>query len=364
VLISVIALGSFLVGNAQEVLSKQGISTGFAFLDSDAGFEIGEHVIAFQSTDTFLRAYGVAVLNTLKVSVISIVFATLIGVIVGMGRLSSNLLWRKFASLYVEVFRNTPQLVQLIFWYALITKLPHPRQAFSFGDVAFLSNRGLSMPWLSDALAPWLLLAALMASCLLLWTSLRLVDRRRKKTGRKQPIALVLGLCVAALPLMLAIVLGPSFEITVPALKGFNYQGGTTVSPEFLALLLGLSLYIAAFIAAIVRSGIQSVSAGQVEAAQTVGLRPFNIYRRIVFPQALRVMVPPAAGQYVSVVKNSSLGVAIGYPELFSVNNTIVTLSGHTVEAIAIMMSSYLAISFSIAILMNLYNHKVQLKER
>jgi len=364
VLIGVIALGSFLIGNAQEALSKQGISTGFAFLGDDAGFEIGERSIAFQSTDSFARAYGVAVLNTFKVSVASIVLATLIGTIVGLGRLSSNWLWRKFASLYVEIFRNTPQLVQLIFWYTVITKLPHPRQAISLGDVAFLSNRGFSIPWLTNDLAFWLLLAAVLASGVLMWTMLRLVDRRRKQSGQKQPVAFVLTLMVAAVPLVLAMLLGPSYEITVPALKGFNYQGGTTVSPEFLALLLGLSLYIGAFIAEIVRSGIQSVSAGQIEAAQTVGLRPFNIYRRVVFPQALRVMVPPAAGQYVSIVKNSSLGVAIGYPELFSVNNTIVTLSGHTVEAIAIMMSIYLAISFSIAILMNLYNHKVQIKER
>jgi general L-amino acid transport system permease protein len=364
VLIGVIALGSFLVGNAQEALGKQGISTGFGFLGSDAGFEIGEQLIAFQSTDSFLRAYGVAVLNTLKVSVVSVVLATLIGIIVGVGRLSSNLLWRKFASIYVEVFRNTPQLVQLIFWYALITKLPHPRQAFSLGDIAFLSNRGLSIPWLSDAFAPWLLLVAIVASALASCAMLRLVDRRRKRTGQRQPVALMLGMAVAALPVIVAILLGPSYEVTVPALQGFNFRGGTTVSPEFLALLLGLSLYIGAFIAEIVRSGIQSVSAGQIEAAQTVGLRSFNIYRRVVFPQALRVMVPPAAGQYVSIVKNSSLGVAIGYPELFSVNNTIVTLSGHTVEAIAIMMSIYLAISFSIAILMNLYNHKVQIKER
>ena len=364
VLIGVIAIGWFLVGNAQEALSKQGISTGFAFLGDDAGFEIGEHSIAFQSTDSFIRAYGVAVLNTFKVSVASIVFATLIGTIVGLGRLSSNLLWRKFASIYVEVFRNTPQLVQLIFWYTVITKLPHPRQAISLGDVAFLSNRGFSIPWLANDLAAWLLLGAVAASCVLLWPMLGMVDRRRKKSGQKQPVAFVLSLTVAAVPLVLVMLIGPSYEITVPALKGFNYQGGTTVSPEFLALLLGLSLYIGAFIAEIVRSGIESVSAGQIEAAQTVGLRPFNIYRRVVFPQALRVMVPPAAGQYVSIVKNSSLGVAIGYPELFSVNNTIVTLSGHTVEAIAIMMSIYLAISFSIAIFMNLYNHKVQIKER
>ncbi|WP_353146083.1 ABC transporter permease subunit [Pollutimonas bauzanensis] len=364
VLIGVIALGSFLVGNAQDALSKQGISTGFAFLADDAGFEIGERSIAFQSTDSFLKAYGVALLNTLKVSVASIVFATLIGVIVGVGRLSSNLMWRKFASIYVEVFRNTPQLVQLIFWYTIITKLPHPRQAFSFDGLAFLSNRGIVIPWLTNDSVIWMLLAAILASSILLWAILQVIDRRRKKSGQKQPVALMLGLMIAFSPIVLTVLLGPSYEISIPVLRGFNYQGGTTISPEFLALLLGLSLYIGAFIAEIVRSGIESVSAGQIEAAQTVGLGPFNIYRRVVFPQALRVMVPPAAGQYVSIVKNSSLGVAVGYPELFSVNNTIVTLSGHTIEAIAIMMSIYLAISFSIAIIMNLYNHKVQIKER
>jgi len=300
VVAGLLGLGAYLIGNAQHALSKQGISTGFSFLGARAGFEIGEKSIAFSSTDSFLRAYGVAILNTLKVSAASILLATVVGVAVGLGRLSANPLVRKLASIYVEVFRNTPQLIQLVFWYTLIANLPRPREAFSLGGMAFLSNRGLTLPWPGD----------------------------------------------------------------MPVLRGFNFQGGVTLSPEFVALLLGLSLYIAAFIAEIVRSGVQSVGRGQVEAAQAVGLGRADIYRRIVFPQALRVMVPPAAGQYVSIIKNSSLGVAIGYPELFNVNNTIVTLSGHTVEAIAIMMSIYLAISFAIAALMNLYNRCVQIRER
>jgi general L-amino acid transport system permease protein len=302
--IGIIALGAFLVGNAQDALGKQGITTGFTFLTNPAGFEIGEHLIAFDSTDTFLRAYGVALLNTLKVAAASIVLATIIGIVVGVGRLSSNLLARKLASAYVELFRNTPQLVLLIFCYTLLTHLPAPRAAFSVGDVAFLSNRGLALPWIGGA------------------------------------------------------------GITVPALHGFNFVGGTILSPEFLALLMGLSLYIGALIAEIVRSGILSVSRGQVEAAKAIGLGSFDIYRRVIFPQALRGMVPPAAVQYVSIVKNSSLGVAIGYPELFSVNNTIGTLSGQMVEAIAIMMAVYLGISFAIAALMNAYNRMVQIKER
>jgi general L-amino acid transport system permease protein len=299
-----IALGAFLVGNAQDALARQGITTGFAFLANPAGFEIGEHLIAFDSTDTFLRAYGVALLNTLKVAVASIVLATIIGIIVGAGRLSTNLLARKLASAYVEVFRNTPQLVLLIFCYTLLTHLPAPRAAISLGDVAFLSNRGLAMPWFAGE------------------------------------------------------------GVTVPVRHGFNFVGGITMSPEFLALLMGLSLYIGAFIAEIVRSGILSVGRGQVEAAKAIGLGSFDIYRKVIFPQALRGMVPPAAVQYVSIVKNSSLGVAIGYPELFSVTNTVGTLSGQMVEAIAMMMAVYLGISFSIAALMNAYNRTVQIKER
>jgi general L-amino acid transport system permease protein len=302
--VGVIAIGAFLVGNAQHALGKLGITTGFTFLANPAGFEIGERLIAFDSTDTFLRAYGVAVLNTLKVSAASIVLATIIGIVVGVGRLSSNLLARKLASAYVELFRNTPQLVLLIFCYALLTHLPAPRAAISWGDVAFLSNRGLAIPWIAGD------------------------------------------------------------GITMPVLRGFNFVGGTTLSPEFLALLMGLALYIGAFIAEIVRSGILSVSRGQVEAAKAIGLSPFDIYRKVIFPQALRGMVPPAAVQYVSIIKNSSLGVAIGYPELFSVNNTIGTLSGQMVEAIVIMMSIYLCISFVIAALMNAYNRVVQIKER
>jgi general L-amino acid transport system permease protein len=304
VVAGVLALGAFLIHNAQDALGKQGITTGFGFLANPAGFEIGERLIAFDSTDTLLRALGVALLNTLKVAAASIVLATILGVVVGVGRLSSNLLARKLASAYVEVFRNTPQLVLLIFCYTLLTKLPGPRAAISVGDVAFLSNRGLAMPWIGGD------------------------------------------------------------GITVPVLRGFNFTGGTVLSPEFLALMMGLSLYIGAFIAEIVRSGILSVGRGQVEAAKAIGLGPFDIYRRVVFPQALRGMVPPAAVQYVSIVKNSSLGVAIGYPELFSVTNTIGTLSGQVVEAIAIMMATYLGISFVIAALMNAYNRMVQIKER
>jgi general L-amino acid transport system permease protein len=357
----VLVIGGLLIANAQSALSKQGISTGFGFLTQKAGFDIGDKLISFSTNDTFLRAYGVAVLNTAKISVVAMLFATFVGVIVGIGRLSRNPLINKICSAYVEFFRNTPQLVQLIFWYTLITHLPRPRDALTAGGFAFLSNRGLTIPWLEEGGAAFLaavaLLAGLLASGLLsAWSKSRSGKMRFR------------GRYLLAFPFVLSafvfVFAGGSLSVSVPALAGFNFRGGTTLSPEFLALLLGLALYIGAFIAEIVRSGIQSVGRGQIEAARTIGLSPFDTYRKIIFPQALRVMIPPAAVQYVSILKNSSLGVAIGYPELFNINNTIVTLSGHTVEAITIMMSIYLGISFLIAALMNVYNRFVQIPER
>jgi general L-amino acid transport system permease protein len=357
----ILIIGALLISNAQNALSKQGISTGFDFLSQNAGFDIGEKLISFSTDDSFLRAYGVALLNTAKISVASIFFATIVGVIVGTGRLSRNPLINKICSAYVEFFRNTPQLVQLIFWYALITHLPRPRDAFTVGGVAFLSNRGLTIPWLSEGGAVFVAAAAFIVGWLLCSLLSAWIKTRSRQVTFRAGYLVALPFGLAVLAFLLA---GGTLSVSVPELTGFNFRGGTTLSPEFLALLLGLSLYIGAFIAEIVRSGIQSVGRGQIEAARTIGLGPFDTYRKIIFPQALRVMIPPAAVQYVSIVKNSSLGVAIGYPELFNINNTIVTLSGHTVEAIAIMMSIYLAISFVIAILMNVYNRFVQIPER
>lgn len=364
--IGLVLLGAaYLIGNAQDALRSLGISTGFDFLFEPAGFDIGEKPIPFQSTDSFARAYAVALLNTLKVAAISIVLATAIGVTIGIARLSSNILIRGFASFYVELFRNTPQLVQLIFWYAVITQLPPVRQAISAFDTAFLSNRGLVIPWPAEAGIFATVIGALLASGLLTALFVRWTDRRRRMTGRKQPAILPSAVMILiAAPLIAWTAAGAPTGMSVPQLQGFNFRGGMTLSPEFIALLLGLSLYIAAFIAEIVRSGIQSVGRGQIEAARAIGLGQSDIYRKVILPQALRVMVPPTAAQYVSLVKNSSLGVAIGYPELFNINNTIVTLSGHTVEAIGIMMAIYLSISFSIAVLMNLYNRYVQIQER
>jgi general L-amino acid transport system permease protein len=305
----------------------------------------------------------VAVLNTFKVSAVSVIGATVLGVLLGIARLSSNFIIFKFASFYIQLFRNTPQLVQIIFWYTLVIRLPHPKQAWSIYDWVFISNRGLVMAWPADGAAyAWVGLAFVIALGSA-YGAVRWADARRRRTGRALSVLWWNVGLVIGLPLIAWLALGSPTEMDIPTFKGFNFTGGIALSPEFLALLLGLSLYIAAFIAEIVRAGIQAVSRGQVEAARSVGLGRIDLYMKVILPQALRVIVPPTTAQYVSLTKNSSLGVAIGYPELFNVNNTITTLSGNTIECIGIMMAVYLSISFTISVIMNLYNRAVQIKE-
>jgi general L-amino acid transport system permease protein len=363
VIVLVIAAVAYLLGNAQEAMTALGIATGFGFLTEESGVAIGETIIRYESDDSYARAYAAAVLNTLKVSIVSVVLATILGTLLGIARLSPNWLLAKLATLYVEGFRNTPQLVQIVFWYTLVVSMPSARQALTPFEGVYLSNRGLNLAWpAADPVHGWMALAFALG-CVGAWGVARLSRRRRRRTGRPFPVlgwgvALILGL-----PLAAWLAGGAPTAMEVPAMRGFNYRGGLALSSEFLALLLGLSLYIAAFIAEIVRSGIQSVDRAQIEAAKSIGLGKFDIYRKVILPQALRVIVPPATAQYVSLSKNSSLGTLIGYPELFNINNQIVTLSGHTIEAIGIMMAVYLTISFTIAAAMNLYNRAIQIKE-
>ncbi len=361
---AVIALAVYMIGNAQTAMDKRGISTGFGFLTQEAGFAIGESLIAYDSEDSYLRAYAVAIVNTLKVSVISVFGATLLGVLIGIARLSNNWFVSRLSSYYIEIFRNTPQLVQIVFWYTLVTRMPAPKQAWDISETIFLSNRGMVMAWpAAHAAWPWMLLAFVVA-CGGAYGVVQWADRHRRRTGRTVPVLWWnIGL-VIALPTIVWWIGGAPTAIDVPTLQGFNFVGGMALSPEFLALLLGLSLYIAAFIAEIVRSGVQAVDRGQVEAARAVGLGRADLYMKVILPQALRIIIPPATAQYVSLTKNSSLGVAIGYPELFNINNTITTISGNTIECIGIMMAVYLSIAFSIALVMNVYNRAVQIKER
>ena len=354
----------YLFSNAQNAMEKRGISTGFEFLSEESGFAIGESMIPTSPQNTYLRAYGIAILNTLKVSILSIVFATIIGTFVAIGRVSSNWIVSKLAVTYVEIFRNTPQLVQIIFWYTLTVHLPAPRSAFNPIEGVYLCNRGFLIAWPVGDPIYSLMSAGLIIGCLGAYWLNRWANRRLRRTGQFVSVFWYGLSMIIGIPAVIWLVGGAPIAMDMPQFRGFNFVGGKSLSPEFLGLLVGLSLYIASFIAEIVRSGIQSIEHGQIEAAHSLGLRKRFVFSIITLPQALRVIIPPAAAQYVSLIKNSSLGVAIGYPELFNVNNTITTLSGNTMECIGIMMVVYLTISLTIAAIMNWYNKLVQIKER
>lgn len=342
--------------NARDALDARGISTGLGFLSERSGFDISETVIPYGPNDTFLAAFLAGLGNTVFVSVAAIVLATVAGILVGLGRLSSNPLLSRLAAAYVEVFRNTPQLVQIVFWYSLAITLPRVRDALELGGGVFLSNRGLTFPWIADPAAGTMVASALGAAFLASLVLVGLPGRRRWRGT-----ALV-GLWLATLGIV--VISAATAGLERPELRGFNFRGGATLSPEFLALWLGLGLYIAAFMAEIVRAGLRSVDPGQIEAARTLGLPPAKILASVRIPQALRVMVPPAAAQYISLIKNSSLGVAIGYPELFNISNSIATLSGQAIEAVTIMGVLYLLTALAVSALANAYNRVVQVTER
>nr|WP_220805387.1 ABC transporter permease subunit [Achromobacter sp. UMC46] len=354
----------FLVHNTLHNLSMRNIATGFGFLDREAGFAIGESVITYGPADTYGRAIFVGVLNTLRVGLLALVAATLLGVLIGVGRLSKNWLVAKITSVYVEVMRNVPLLLQLFFWYALITEnMPGPRQAHHPLPGVFISNRGLKVPGLEGASLDWVLggLALAIAAILFLghWGA-----KRQEATGRVFPLGRwAIGL-LAGLPIIGWLVSGASLTLDMPELKGFNFTGGLTLTPEFVALFLGLTVYTSAFIAEVVRSGIQAVNNGQWEAAGSLGLPRAKVLRLVVLPQALRVIIPPMTSQYLNLLKNSSLAVAIGYPDIVSVVNTTLNQTGQAIEGILIIMGAYLTVSLSISIFMNGYNKRIALVER
>ncbi|NFV80396.1 amino acid ABC transporter permease [Magnetospirillum aberrantis SpK] len=364
VVLVVLAVGWYLVRNTLVNLEARGIATGLDFLEREAGFGIGESLIAYSPADSYLHALAVGLLNTLQVSVLGIAAATVIGLVVGISRLSGNWLVARLATLYVEGVRNIPLLLQLFVWYGLVTALPGPRQALNPVPGIFLSNRGLKVPLPeSHPLYPWLALA-LAVGLLAAWGVRRWALGRHARSGRPFPwvltgIALVLGL-----PALVFVAGGAPLVWNVPQLRGFNFVGGGALSPEFAALLAGLSVYTAAFIAEIVRSGILAVPAGQTEAAQALGLSRAKTLRLIVLPQALRVIIPPLSSQYLNLTKNSSLAVAIGYPDLVSVANTTINQTGQAVEGVGVVMAAFLTISLALSLLMNWYNERVALVTR
>lgn len=354
----------WLVDNTLANLAARNISTGFGFLEREAGFAISESVVAYRPADSYARALWVGILNTLKVAAFGVVLATVLGSLIGVARLSANRLLAAVATAYIEVMRNIPLLLQLFFWYALITQsLPLPRLALEPMNGVFLSNRGLTVPWVTgfNGSAFWLLLLVVV-----LFLSFVAILRRKVKTGYRlaKGLQIIGAAFFLAVPFVVTIVVSPGLHLSVPELKGFNFVGGATLSPEFTALLLGLVLYTAAFIAEVVRSGIQSVSAGQWQAGRALGLRDAQVLRQIVIPQALRVIVPPMTSQYLNLTKNSSLAVAIGYPDIVSIANTTLNQTGQAIEGILIIMAAYLTVSLLISAAMNLYNRRIALTER
>ena len=344
-------------------LEKRGISSGFDFLKLSAGYDISIRLIPFTSEDTHLRAYFVGLLNTLMIAVCGCFLATIMGFLVGVIRLSSNWLFRNIAYVYVEFTRNVPVLLQIILYYSILLHLPKIKQAIEIFDGFFLTNRGIfsPSPIFKDGfnIVLWSFLIAIIASIFIK----KFLKKKQEQTGRQFPIFLINSALIIFTPILFYYIMGMPLEFDTPVLKGFNFKGGMVIRPEFIGMLLGLSIYTAAFISETVRSGIISVSKGQREASQALGLKNNLVMRLIVIPQALRVIIPPLTSQYLNLTKNSSLGIAIGYADLvhgfggISLNQT-----GRAIEIMLMVMLTYLTISLTISFFMNLYNKSVQFK--
>jgi general L-amino acid transport system permease protein len=355
----------YLISNTVINLKKQSIATGFGFLRKEASFEIGESLIPYSAASSYGRALLVGALNTLKVSFAGIVITLLLGTVIGVARLSANWLVARLAGIYIEVMQDIPILLQLFFWYAVFYEiLPPPRQAVNPISGLFLSNRGMTFMIPAGHPANKYILLALLVGCVAAYVLRRWARLRQERTGQYFPAFRVGIAAIFGLPLLVWLAFGAPLKMNVPKLVGFNFEGGVTLSPEFSALLLGLVLYTSAFVAEVVRAGIQSVSKGQREAAMSMGLKPTLVLNLVILPQALRVIVPPLTSQMLNLTKNSSLAVAIGFPDFVSVANTTINQTGQSVEGVALIMAVYLVFSLSTSAFMNWYNKRVALVER
>ena len=366
VLGAVVGLGAYLINNTLANLARQGIASGFDFLTTTAGFSVSMKLIPYSEESSYGRVFIVGLLNTLLVSGIGVVLATLIGFVVGVARLSRNWLVARIATAYIEVLRNIPLLLQIFFWYfAVLRSLPTPRDSVEVFGAFFLNNRGLSSPSPIfepgfSAIAIALGLAIVAAAILARWAR-----KRQEATGEQFPVFLTSVGIIVGLPFLAALVTGFPLSWDTPQLQGFNFRGGVVMIPEFVALLVALSTYTAAFIAEIVRAGILAVSHGQTEAAYALGLKRGPTLRLVVIPQAMRVIIPPLTSQYLNLTKNSSLAAAIAYPDIVLVfAGTVLMQTGQAVEIIAITMACYLTMSLLISAFMNWYNTKMALVER
>jgi general L-amino acid transport system permease protein len=360
-LVAVLCLGYAAFANARDNLAARHIASGLAFFDHTAGFGVNQTLISYSETDTYGRVFIVGLLNTLLVAAVGIVLATVVGFMVGVARLSNNWLLARFAAAYVEVIRNLPLLFQILFWYlAVLGALPAPRRSISLFDVVFLSNRGIIVPRPIFGSGAGIVIGSIVMAIAVAFVLRIVAERRRSATGHKsRSLWICIGLIVAP-PLIALAVWGVPITLEWPQLRGFNFVGGDRIIPEFVALVVALIIYTASFIAEIVRAGLLAVPRGQVEAAYSLGLRPAPTLRLVVVPQALRVIIPPLTSQYLNLTKNSSLAVAVGYPDFFAVfAGTTLNQTGQAIEIIAITMGVYLAISLVTSLLMNWYNARV-----
>ncbi len=356
----------YLVSNTITNMSQRGMAAGFDFLGASAGFTVSFTLIPYQPSDSYWRVFQVGMANTLLVAAIASLLATAIGLVVGLARLSDNWVIRNIARWYIEILRNTPLLLQIIAWYfGVFTLLPNPRASVNWGDLFYLNNRGLYFP------APIaesgfgvfvIVVCALIVGIVAFWLWAR--DLRRR-TGKIAPVVLLPLAALLVCPALAFVALGSPLSFDRPALQGLNFRGGVNVPPTFCSLIIALAVYSSCFIAELIRSGIQSVGRGQTEAARALGVPPSRTMASIIIPQAMRVIIPPLISQYLNVTKNSSLAIAIGFPDLVGVwMNTALNQSGRAIPIVALTMAFYCAVSLAVSLAMNAYNRRVLLKER
>lgn len=364
-LIIVFVLFYVIVENTYSNLKSRHIASGYGFLGKTAGFDIIQSLIPYSSASSYGTAIVVGLLNTILISILGIVAATIIGFLVGIMRLSRNWVVSRIAVCYIEFFRNVPLLLQVFLFYgAVLQPLPGPKQAVNFMGSWFLSNRGLMMPKPVFGDGAWLMLAGLIVAIGLIWLVRRWAHERQMATGQPFPVFWASMALLAGLPLIGLAVAGFPLSWDYPELAGFNFKGGLTVTPELMALLLALAIYTGADIAESVRAGIEAVSHGQSEAAHALGLRHGTTLRLVIIPQAMRIIIPPLASTYLSLTKNSSLGIAVGYPDIVATGGTVLNQSGQAIEIVAIWMAVYLSLSLLTSMFMNWYNARMKLVER
>jgi general L-amino acid transport system permease protein len=368
-LLTVIGLVAFLwyIGtNTLANIEQRGIQTGFGFLQGTAGFGIDQSPIPYTEEDTHGRVFIVGLLNTIIIAFVGIVFSTIVGLIIGVLRLSNNWLIAKLAKAYIDFFRNIPLLLQILFWYNVVLRaMPSPKQSFNFFDMIFINNRGVYFPKPEYGTTFFTMLAAVILSFVAVFFLNKWANQRKEATGEDFAIFPWAVGIVAVFPVVAYFIGGANLNFSIPELRGFNFKGGKVLSPEFLALAFALTIYTATFIAEAVRSGIEAVSHGQKEAAASMGFTPYQSLKLVVLPQAIRIAIPPIINQYLNLTKNSSLATAVGYPEIVTVfAGTSLNQVGQAIEIIAMTMLVYLIISLGVSALLNWFNHKMKIKER